>query len=196
LDGQRSGRFEVRDGDSPIPSGERTELRSNNTSMFQTGQEYWIRQRTLLTDTGFTQSGWRLVRQLHNPTPSGSPEIAMFVLTNPLRFRVGHGASTRVDWVSPTLSRNTWYDVTVHWLNGSNGFVEVWFAPAGQAPAIQQLTDNGEGSLVNGATRKVGVNAPIGKYHTGLYRSASLTQTDVIHHDAICWGTSQAQVGL
>jgi Polysaccharide lyase len=192
MDGQRSGRFEVRDGDSPIPSGERSELRSPNY-LFTNGQEYWIRQRTLLTSQGFTQASWRMVRQWHDASSSGSPDIAMFIIRDPLRFRIGHGDSSRTDWISAALNRNQWYDVTVHWRNGEGGFLEVYFAPAGQTPAIQQLQG---GTLTNGGTRKTGMSLPIGKYHTGAYRSASLSETDVLHHDAICWGTSRAQVGL
>jgi Polysaccharide lyase len=190
--GQRYGRFEVRDGDSPIPSGERSELRSPN-NMFTNGQVYAIRQSTLLTSQGLTQASWRLTRQWHDSSGSGSPDIAMFIIRDPLRFRIGHGDSSRTDWISPALNRNQWYDVTVRWQNGEGGWLEVYFAPAGQTPVIQQLQG---GTLLNGGTRKANLSLPIGKYHTGLYRSASLSETDVVAHDAICSGTSLAQVGL
>jgi hypothetical protein len=181
--GTRSGRFELRAGDN-VANGNRAEIRSGSDQSFAEGQESWIRQSTLISNTGFTQSGWRIVRQHHSG--GGSPVIAVFVDLNPLQFRVGHGDSSRVDWRSPPISRNTWYDLTIHWRSASNGggFVDVWFAPLGETPVVVARTDN----LTTRATHSY--------YKTGLYRSSSISETDVAYHDNICMGSTRAEVGL
>jgi hypothetical protein len=181
--GTRSGRFELRAGDN-VAEGNRAEIRSGSDQSFSEGQESWIRQSTLISDTGFTESGWRIVRQHHSS--DGSPAIAVFLDLNPLQFRVGHGDSSRVDWRSPPISRNAWYDLTIHWRSASNGggFVEVWFARLGQVPAVVARTNN----LTTRETHSY--------YKTGAYRSSSISETDVVYHDDICMGSTQAQVGL
>ena len=181
--GTRSGRFELRAGDN-VAEGNRAEIRSGSDQTFAEGEESWIRQSTLISGTGFTQSGWRIVRQHHSS--DGSPAIAVFVDLNPLQFRVGHGDSSRVDWRGPPISRNTWYDLTIHWRSASNGggFVEVWFAPLGQAPVVVARTNN----LTTRDTHSY--------YKTGAYRSSSISETDVVYHDNICMGSTRAEVGL
>jgi hypothetical protein len=181
--GTRSGRFELRAGDD-VANGNRAEIRSGSDQSFAEGQESWIRQSTLISNTGFTQSGWRIVRQHHSS--NGSPAIAVFVDLNPLQFRVGHGDSSRVDWRSPPISRNSWYDLTIHWRSASNGggFAEVWFAPLGQAPVVVARTDN------------LTTREDHSYYKTGAYRSSSISETDVVYHDNICMGSTRAEVGL
>lgn len=181
--GARSGRFELQAGDE-VASGNRVEITSGNSQAFPEGTESWIRQATLISDIGFTQNGWRIVRQHHSS--SGSPAIAVFVETNPLRFHVGHGDGSRDDWTSPPLTRNTWYDLTIHWLSASNdgGFVEVWFAPVGQIPRMVARTNN------------ISTREDHSYYKTGLYRTDSISETDVVYHDGICMGSTREQVGL
>jgi Polysaccharide lyase len=181
--GLRSGRFELQAGDE-VASGNRVEITSGTSQAFSEGTESWIRQATLISDTGFTEDGWRIVRQHHSS--SGSPAIAVFVDLNPLRFRVGHGDGSRDDWESPPISRNTWYDLTIHWRSASNngGFVEVWFAPVGQIPQLVARTDN------------ISTREDHSYYKTGLYRTDSISETDVVFHDGICMGSTQASVGL
>ena len=181
--GLRSGRFELQAGDE-VASGNRVEITSGTSQAFAEGTESWIRQATLISDIGFTQDGWRIVRQHHSS--SGSPAIAVFVDLDPLRFRVGHGDGSRDDWESPPLSRNTWYDLTIHWLAASNngGFVEVWFAPVGQIPQLVARTNN------------ISTRLEHSYYKTGEYRSDSISETDVVYHDGICMGSTRASVGL
>jgi Polysaccharide lyase len=181
--GLRSGRFELQAGDE-VASGNRVEITSGTSQAFSEGTESWIRQATLISDIGFTEDGWRIVRQHHSS--SGSPAIAVFVDLDPLRFRVGHGDGSRDDWESPPISRNTWYDLTIHWRSASNngGFVEVWFAPVGQIPQLVARTNN------------VSTREDHSYYKTGLYRTDSISETDVVFHDGICMGSTQASVGL
>ena len=181
--GLRSGRFELQAGDE-VASGNRVEITSGTSQAFAEGTESWIRQATLISDTGFTEDGWRIVRQHHSS--SGSPAIAVFVDLDPLRFRVGHGDGSRDDWESPPISRNTWYDLTIHWRSASNngGFVEVWFAPVGQIPQLVARTNN------------ISTREDHSYYKTGLYRTDSISETDVVFHDGICMGSTQASVGL
>jgi hypothetical protein len=181
--GAHSGRFELRAGDE-VASGNRVEITSGRSQAFVEGQESWIRQQTLISDTGFTQDGWRIVRQHHSS--GGSPAIAVFVDLDPLRLRVGHGDGSRRDWESPPISRNTWYDLTIHWRSASNngGFVEVWFAPSGQPPVMVARTNN------------VTTREEHSYYKTGEYRSDSISETDIVYHDGICMGATQASVGL
>jgi Polysaccharide lyase len=181
--GLRSGRFELRAGDV-VASGNRVEITSGTSQAFSEGTESWIRQATLISDIGFTEDGWRIVRQHHSS--GGSPAIAVFVEVDPLRFHVGHGDGSRDDWTSPPISRNTWYDLTIHWRSASNngGFVEVWFAPVGQIPQMVARTDN------------VTTREDHSYYKTGLYRNNSISETDVVFHDGVCMGSTQAQVGL
>ena len=201
--GSRSGRFEVQAGDEAA-QGERAEIRSGTDQAFPNGYEGWIRQSTLIPDGGFSDAAWRIVRQWHS-TDSGSPAIALLVLRNPLRFRLQHGDDSRIDWTSPAIARNQWYDITVHWVSGENGtgFVELWYAPQGQTPQIQPLVDNNQpGDLVNNGTRKINITtrSDHSYYKTGLYRDDTPPvpplPTDVVYHDAICMGTTRAQVGL
>jgi Polysaccharide lyase len=181
--GNLSGRFELRAGDE-VASGNRVEITSGTSQAFPEGTESWIRQATLISDIGFNENGWRIVRQHHSS--NGSPAIAVFVDTNPLRFRVGHGDGSRDDWESPPISRNTWYDMTIHWLSASNngGFVEVWFAQAGQVPQLVARTNN------------VSTREDHSYYKTGLYRTDSIAETDVVFHDGVCMGSTAQQVGL
>jgi Polysaccharide lyase len=181
--GARSGRFELQAGDE-VASGNRVEITSGTSQAFPEGTESWIRQATLISDIGFNENGWRIVRQHHSS--NGSPAIAVFVDTNPLRFRVGHGDGSRDDWESPPISRNTWYDMTIHWLSASNngGFVEVWFAQAGQVPQLVARTNN------------VSTREDHSYYKTGLYRTDSIAETDVVFHDGVCMGSTAQQVGL
>lgn len=181
--GARSGRFELQAGDE-VASGNRVEITSGTSQAFPEGTESWIRQATLISDIGFNENGWRIVRQHHSS--NGSPAIAVFVDTDPLRFRVGHGDGSRDDWESPPISRNTWYDLTIHWVAASNngGFVEVWFAQAGQVPQMVARTNN------------VTTREDHSYYKTGLYRTDSIAETDVVFHDGVCMGSTQQQVGL
>jgi hypothetical protein len=62
--------------------------------------------------------------------------------------------------------------------------VEVWFAQAGQVPQLVARTNN------------VSTREDHSYYKTGLYRTDSIAETDVVFHDGVCMGSTRQQVGL
>jgi Polysaccharide lyase len=182
-EGSHAGRFEVRPGDVAA-EGNRAEVvvtfhNSASNPGFAEGAEGWVCSWVYIPDGTATTSGWRIIQQ-QTGNGVGSPPVATFLDTNPLRFRIGHGNSSTTDWTSAPIERNRWYRVATHLRASSNpsvGFVEVYLN--GQ---IQTLT--------GGQTRRYRVTREHNRAHTfvGLYRSSSVPQTDVVYHDDIVIG--------
>ncbi|HEX2414752.1 MAG TPA: polysaccharide lyase [Thermoleophilaceae bacterium] len=173
FEGSHRGRFEVRAGDQAA-GGNRAEVTGPN---FSEGDERWIRQAIYVPAGTATESGWRLVAQLHN-LGGGSPPVALFLESgSDLSFEVGHGDSSTFDWNGPAIQRNRWYDVVLHIRfssSPSRGFVEVWL-------------DGRRQTMTNGQTRRYRATLEDGGayYKTGIYRSDSIAQTDVVYHDNV-----------
>jgi Polysaccharide lyase len=182
-EGSHAGRFEVRPGDVAA-EGNRAEVvvtfhNSASNPCFAEGAEGWVCSWVYIPDGTATTSGWRIIQQ-QTGNGLGSPPVATFLDTNPLRFRIGHGSSSTTDWTSAPIERNRWYRLATRLRASSNpsvGFVEVYLN--GQ---IQTLT--------NGQTRRYRVTREHNRAHTfvGLYRSNSVSQTDVVYHDDIVIG--------
>jgi hypothetical protein len=173
FEGSHRGRFEVRAGDSAA-NGNRAEVTGPD---FSEGSERWIRQAIYVPTGSATESGWRLVAQFHS-FGGGSPPLALFLDAgaNP-SFELGYGDSSTFDWNGPTIQRNRWYDVVLHVRfssDSSTGFVEVYL-------------DGRLQTLTNGQTRRYRATSASGGayYKTGIYRSSSIGQTDVIYHDNV-----------
>ena len=172
--GSHWGRFEVQAGDEAA-SGNRAEVTGPD---FDEGDERWIRQAIYVPTGTATESGWRLVAQFHN-LGGGSPPVALFLESggSGLSFEVGHGDSSTFDWNGPAIQRNRWYDVVLHLRFSSNpsvGFVEVYLNGQRQ-------------TMTNGQPRRYRATLEDGGayYKTGIYRSDSIGQTDVVYHDNV-----------
>ena len=171
--GSHWGRFEVQPGDEAA-SGNRAEVTGPD---FDEGDERWIRQAIYVPSGTATESGWRLVAQFHN-RGGGSPPVALFLESDSgLSFEVGHGDSSTFDWNGPAIQRNRWYDITLHIKFSSNpaeGFVEVYL-------------DGQRQTMTNGQPRRYRATLEDGGayYKTGIYRSDSIGQTDVVYHDNV-----------
>ena len=171
--GSHWGRFAVQPGDEAA-SGNRAEVTGPD---FDEGDERWIRQAIYVPTGTATESGWRLVAQFHN-LGGGSPPVALFLESgSDLSFEVGHGDSSTFDWNGPAIQRNRWYDVALHIRFSSNpsvGFVEVYL-------------DGRRQTMTNGQPRRYRATLEDGGayYKTGIYRSDSIGQTDVVYHDNV-----------
>jgi Polysaccharide lyase len=170
--GSHRGRFEVQAGDE-FANGNRTEVRGPD---FSEGDERWIRQAIYVPTGTATESGWRLVAQFGSG--NGSPPVALFLESDSnLSFQVGYGDSSTFDWEGPAIQRNRWYDIVLHVRFSSNptvGFVEVYLN--GQ----RQTMTNGQPRRYRATLAGDGVY-----YKTGIYRSDSIGQTDVVYHDNV-----------
>ena len=173
FEGSHRARFEVRPGDESA-GGNRAEVTGPS---FEESSERWIRQAIYVPTGTATERGWRLVMQFH-AFGGGSPPLAVFLESGASpRFEVGHGDSSTFDWHGPGIQRNRWYDIALHVRfspNPSEGFVEVYFNGRRQR-------------LTNGQTRRYRATSEEGGayYKTGIYRSDSIDQTDVVYHDNV-----------
>ncbi len=173
FEGSHRGRFEVHPGDEAA-GGNRAEVTGPS---FDEGSERWIRQAIYVPTGTATESGWRLVMQFHS-YGGGSPPLALFLDAGARpSFELGHGDSSTFDWNGPAIQRNRWYDVALHVRFSSNpsvGFVEVYL-------------DGRRQTLTNGRTRRYRATSEAGGayYKTGIYRSDSIAQTDVVYHDNV-----------
>jgi len=131
-----AGRFEVRPGDSPIPSGERAEV-WRPTMEFGGSESIWA--WSVYFPAGFASNpnaSWNVFTQWHHEGRTG-PQPVSFEVQNrggkeAIRLRVWGGdpvnPGSRHAWILAPLERNSWYDfvVRVRWADDATGAITVW----------------------------------------------------------------------
>ncbi|HEY2717333.1 MAG TPA: heparin lyase I family protein [Solirubrobacterales bacterium] len=173
-EGRANARFEVRPGDvEPDTGSQRAEL---SGPTYHEGQDLYVRTAFRVPPANSFRGPWELVQQFHDESDTGSPGTAVF-FTSDGHLRVGAGDSSQIDWNSPKLKINRWYEL-VYRVKFSRdphvGFVEVWLDGRHQRLGNGQFRDYGETMHLSEAYLK-----------TGIYRSQYSTGTSVIEDDSV-----------
>lgn len=173
-EGRANARFEVRPGDvEPDTGSQRAEV---SGPTFHEGEDLYVRTAFRVPPGNTFRGPWQLIQQFHDESDSGSPGTAVF-LTSEQRLKVGAGDSTQIDWTSPPLRTNKWYEL-VYRVKFSRdpdvGFVEVWFNGRHQR-------------LGNGHFRDFGTTMHLSEAYlkTGIYRSQYSTGVSLIEDDSV-----------
>ncbi|MDH3225890.1 MAG: polysaccharide lyase [Thermoleophilia bacterium] len=175
IQGRFAGRFEVRDGESPLGFGERAEVLIRTGE--REGQVRWYSWSTKFARNFpiARRGAWQVVTQWHSKA-NGSPPLGWFVEGNRLVLRAhrhsapGRLLSVRDLWSGP-IWRGKWNHIKmrVRW-SGSDGrgWVELWM----------------NGRKVLKRTKVRTMYPGIGNYFKqGYYRCGCLTKTGVVFHD-------------
>lgn len=175
IQGRFAGRFEVRNGESPLGYGERAEVLIRTGE--REGQVRWYSWSTKFARNFpvARRGAWQVVTQWHSKA-NGSPPLGWFVEGNRLVLRAHRYAAPRQLlgvrdlWGGP-LRRGKWNHIKmrVRW-SGSDrkGWVELWM----------------NGKKVLGRTKVRTMYPGIGNYFKqGYYRCSCLTKTGVVFHD-------------
>lgn len=192
--GSYGARFELRDGDVPFGSSERTEVQGPSyTSGGEEGDDRWYEWWTKfdpLFPSNHASQGWGLVAQFHDQS-GGSPPLGLYVddANGQWCLRVNEQSSpgvfvaSHVLWSAP-LDNGVWQKVKLHikWsTNSTVGFVELWHDGVAQPLTggatkvfIQTLTPGGGGTY----------------FKQGYYRNGAVTGTGVVFHDGFVAATT------
>lgn len=164
----RQGRYAlkttVRSGDDPIgASGNRNELVI--AGIDRTGSERVYRWNTLFPEDFQSADTWHLFTQWHHDGSDGSPPVEFFVWGETIFLRVD-GEDV---WSTP-LERGRWLEFVFKVKWARNGWVELYY--------------NGELALprTSASTLYEGQGVYLKQ---GLYRDASVNQTQVVYHDGM-----------
>lgn len=175
VQGRFAGRFEVRNGESPLGFGERAEVLIGTGE--REGQVRWYSWSTKFASNFpiARRGAWQVVSQWHS-NASGSPPLGWYVDRNRLVLRAhrharpGRVLSVKDLWSGP-IRRGKWNHIKmrVRW-SGSDrrGWVELWM--------------NGKKVVKRAKVRTL--YPGIGNYFKqGYYRCSCLTKTGVVFHD-------------
>jgi hypothetical protein len=174
FEGRANARFEVRPGDvEPDTGSQRAEV---SGPTFHEGDDLYVRTAFRVPPGNSFRGPWQLIQQFHDESDTGSPGTAVF-LTSDQRLKVGAGDSTQIDWTSPALRNNRWYELVYRVKFSRNpdvGFVEVWF-------------DGHHQRLGNGHFRDYGTTMHLSEAYlkTGIYRSQYSTGVSLIEDDSV-----------
>lgn len=184
-----AARFEVRDGDIPFGSTERSEVQGPSyDSGGQEGDERWYKWSTKF-DPQFPQNhslGFGLVAQFHDQS-NGSPPVGMYVdvADNFWGLRVNEQSSPGVFvnnyilWMTP-LDNGNWHEIKLHivWsTDDAIGLIELWY------DGVKQTFTGGPDSGTQ--TSNVQTLTPGGGgiyYKQGYYRTGAGVETGIVSH--------------
>lgn len=182
-----TARYEVRSGDAPFGTGERSEVLTTASASGGTeGQIRWYRFSTKF-DTTFPMNhadlGWGLTNQWHaTPDSVGSPPFGMYVdqrngywsLTIQKQSRPGTYEKVFSIWDTP-LDRGNWHDITMQVkfsTSDSSGWIRLW-----QNGVQQRFVDGSDTyrvrTLIPGTTSVY--------YKEGYYRQP-MAPTGIVYH--------------
>lgn len=177
LEGQKSGRFELRKGDKVVTnSGIRTEMSFRPELLDQLKLEGWYSFAVYLPSEGFTpDDDDETLTQWHT---SGSPYLSLRVTNDRFQFRIG---TEYIDL--GRVVKDAWYQYVFHikHATGSGGLVEVW--------------QNGEkvisktGKSADSATQP---NWKIGIYKPTWEKSNTSTSKRIVYYDNVKIGSRNA----
>lgn len=189
--GTYAARFEVRDGDIPFSTTERSEVQGElYTTGGEEGDDRWY-QFSVLFDDQFPDDhasiDFGLVNQWHDES-AGSPPIGMYVdgPTGEWGLRVNAQSSPGVfisnDMVwSTALDNGTWHDIVLHivWsTSDTTGLVELWHN------GTRQIFTDGPGVGTDQTVLRTLVPTGGGTYYKeGYYRGPAMVETGVVYHD-------------
>jgi Polysaccharide lyase len=173
-EGRANARFEVRPGDvEPDTGSQRAEL---SGPTYHEGQDLYVRTAFRVPKANSFRGPWELIQQFHDESDTGSPGTAVF-FTSDGRMRVGAGDSSQIDWNSPRLQTDRWYELVYRVKLSRDprvGFVEVWFDGRRQRLGNGRFRDYGETMHLSEAYLK-----------TGIYRSQYSEGVSVIEDDSV-----------
>ena len=107
-EGHSNARFEVRPGDvEPDTGSQRAEV---SGPTYHEGQDLYVRTAFRVPAANSFQGNWQLIQQFHEDNWGGSPGTAVF-LTPDRHFEIGHGDSSQIDWRSPKIKDERWYEL-------------------------------------------------------------------------------------
>lgn len=197
-EGAYAARFEVRDGDNPIGSGERSECQRSSGEV--EGSERWYSWSTYFAPdfpTGNATGGWATFTQWHANASTGSPPVGMYLEGGRMVLKLHRQSSpaSYVGIITPwgtdfASNRGRWIDFTmrVKWSGSDSvGWVELWMDgvkqrmnwPGGGNAAAH----GGLGSYrVSARTLVPGYGAYVKQ---GFYRCECLSGTAVVLHDGL-----------
>ena len=187
--GSLAYRVEVRPGDKPSSSGERSELLTNPKGFIREGDIWYFAGSTLFPEDWeqCPDSSYQIFWQLHGVGDTLSPAVSLRAARQGivLRLRGGANDTPKEDVVvSPTLNHGRWNDFLILGKAGgsdSTGRIALWHRVAGdqwaQACDLHIATTHGHGQY----------------FRQGLYRSA-FGKTNVLYHDCAAFGNSLAEV--
>jgi hypothetical protein len=203
--GLRSARFEVRNGDIPFGSSERSEVGGPlHASAGNTGDEKWF-QWSIKFDqqypTTHSVSSWAVVSQFHNESLTGSPPIdwAGDLTGQRQGLRITPQTSPgvlngfpRILWTTP-YDKGNWHTIRLHikfHTDPTIGFVELWW------DGIRQTFTGGPNIGSNRTYIQTLVPGGGGTYFKqGYYRQATNIGTGVIYHAGFVAATEESDLG-
>lgn len=196
--GSYAARYEVRDGDTPIDSNERSECQKGTGEV--EGSDRWYSWSTYFDD-GFPTSnaspnGWFTFSQWHGNASTGSPPVALYLENGQIVLKLHRQSSPAsyvgiiTPWGTPFAGHaGRWTDFKMHikWsASDSVGTVELWMDGVKQTMNWPQggnaAAYGGVGSsIVRSRTLIPGYGA---YYKQGIYRDGGTSGTAVVYQDA------------
>ena len=189
--GRYSYRFEVRQGDNPVPDfsdDDRAELGQANPGrgpLIREGMEQWY-GFSVMFGRSFPKAAWQTIAQWKQVGPN-PPPAELSASDDEIAFAMG-GARKRLagdggELFETRLVRRVWNDFVMHvkWSpRASVGFVELWYD--GKRVVRKTYTANmhrsSDGEVIPNHSR------------IGYYRDRAISQTGVVYIDGYKVGTS------
>lgn len=168
--GEYALKVTVVQGDNPNgASGNRNEMVKMTND--PEGSEYYYSWSTFFPNDYPSVNTWQVFAQWHHPTCCGSPPIAFYTYGDQIRLDMGATGDYRgfTPWWTP-LIRGRWSKFTahIHWsADASLGWMEVFY--------------NGKLAM----PRTYGFTGALTYLKMGLYRDASVWQTESIYQDGM-----------
>lgn len=185
-----SGRFEIRDGDPLVASGQRAEVMwgTSDKPTLREGDDYYFGWSTYFTSdfpspTDPRNRGHCNFLQWKN-SGSGAPPISLTCRND--RIQINYSGSCD-EWRTP-LVRGGWNDFVVRVRfndNPSIGRVEIWHRAPNESSMTKKLDRCSIATLDRNTTSYLKM---------GYYRRADETRTGVLFHDRVRVGTSYGDV--
>lgn len=171
-----AGRFEVRDGDTPVDSGERSEVRSEDRFDVADGDERWY-SFSLKFDNGFSNpGGWCIPMQWHGAdedgdASDGSPQLNLECSEDGnLYLKVGDKTELLIGPLDPGV----WHSYVIHVKFSNDPKV-----------AFEEVTRDGQVVIPKTSPKRANMDTPRAYYKLGLYRDPEISGTMVVWFDDV-----------
>lgn len=170
VEGSRSGRFEVRPGDTePDTGAQRAEVVSGLE--FEEGDVRYF--RILARIESWDEDEWGLIWQLHDASPNSPPLSLQEVSKAEGTLWLGPGDGSDEYWAAEIPREGEWFEVVIRVEFGKSGSVAVWLNGEPEEMANGERTYDGIDTL--------GESPDYDKL--GIYRSSSADEAAVVYHD-------------
>ena len=169
-----AGRFEVRDGDTPVDDGERSEAKTADRYDVFDGDERWYSFSMKFDELPSEFGRWCIPMQWHGAdddgnASSGSPQLNLECSADGnLYLKVGD----KTDLLVGSLDLGVWHSYVIH----------VKFSED-PAVAFQEVTRDGQVVVPRTQLKKANLDTPRAYLKIGMYRDPDASGTTVVWFD-------------